>query len=38
MTHDRELWAFAMALLPGVPADGAGFISERMNALGRAGK
>lgn len=37
MVDDRELWAFAMAMLRGDPADGAEFTAQRMDALEAAG-
>lgn len=38
MVDDRELWAFAMALLRQDPDDSAAFTAERMDALERAGQ
>jgi len=38
MVDERELWAFAMALLRQDPNDAAAFTSERMDALERAGR
>lgn len=38
MVDERELWAFAMALLRQDPQDGGTFTAQRMEVLEQAGK